>query len=166
MTYSTTHTSTNYWQPIHTAPKTENYDSILLGFAQDEEGYDLPSREGFWNCRLNRWVSALDPEDSNSAQPTHWQPLPESPKPSYKVHLTYFKAGGKYYCEGELMASSQLMPYQIGDVIRKRRASGDLPGLIKGHSLNHYTIHVNVPDHPSNVPFLIMAEIHLQGGKQ
>jgi hypothetical protein len=64
------------------------------------------------------------------------------------------------------MASSQLMPYQIGDVIRKRRASGDLPGLIKGHSLNHYTIHVNVPDHPSNVPFLIMAEIHLQGGKQ
>jgi len=159
MTYSTTMHSTNNWQPIHTAPKTKNYDSILLGFAPDEEEYTLPSREGFWNCRLNRWVSALDPEDSNSTQPIHWQPLPESPKSQYKVHLTYFKASGKYYDEGELMMSSQLMPYQIGDVIRKRRTNGVLPGLIQGHTLNHYTIHVDIPEHPSNVPFLIMSDV-------
>lgn len=156
--------STNNWQPIHTAPKSPDSNGkisvILLGFTNEH-----PSCEGFWSPRHNRWICSLD-ADKILPQPTHWQPLPEPPKLSYKVHLTYFKASGKYYDEGELMMSSQLRPYQIGDVIRKRRANGDLPGLIKGNNLNHYTIHVDIPEHPSNVPFLIMAEFHLQGEKQ
>lgn len=149
----------NNWQPIRTAPKIENCESILLGFAQDEEGYALPSREGFWNSRLNRWVSALDPEDINSVQPTHWQPLPESPKLFYTAKLTYFKSNGKYYDQADLRVSSNLMPYQVADVLERRRTNGTLPGLIEGHTLNHYTIHVDIPEHPSNVPFLIMADV-------
>lgn len=71
------------WQPIDTAPKTRDRSGlshmIILGFAADEEGYTLPSREGFWNHELGRWVSTLDPAYSQSAHPTHWKPLPDPP---------------------------------------------------------------------------------------
>jgi hypothetical protein len=66
------------WQPIESAPKSGQV-RIILGFAADEEGYTLPSREGYWNATLRRWVSTLDPSWAQSPIPTHWMPLPDPP---------------------------------------------------------------------------------------
>ena len=68
------------WQPIETAPMGE-YDTVILGFAPDEEGYSPVSREGMWNATLGRWSSVMDPGWKDSPQPTHWIPLPTAPKP-------------------------------------------------------------------------------------
>jgi len=71
------------WQDIATAPKELDLSgltqNIILGFAADEEGYTLPSREGCWSSTLNRWVSSIDPTWKGSSQPTHWMPLPAAP---------------------------------------------------------------------------------------
>ncbi len=71
------------WQPIETAPKMQGVDGltqrVLLGFAADEEGYALPSREGAWSMVLHRWTSTLDPMWAESPLPTHWMPLPPPP---------------------------------------------------------------------------------------
>lgn len=75
---------TNKWKPIETAPKkpdnTGITPTIILGFSPDEEGYSLPSREGFWNVTLNKWVVSIDPNWDGHGQPTHWQELPEPPQ--------------------------------------------------------------------------------------
>ena len=71
------------WQLIATAPKQTDDGMIvtlIFGFAPDEENYVLPSREGYWNATLKRWVSTLDPQWPYSAQPTHWKPLPAPPR--------------------------------------------------------------------------------------
>jgi len=52
---------------------------ILLGFAEDEEGYSLPTQEGFWNIFLNKWVVSIDPNFGCYGQPTHWRHLPAPP---------------------------------------------------------------------------------------
>jgi hypothetical protein len=74
---------TNEWQPIETAPKTPDASGItpmiLLGFAEDEEGYSLPTQEGFWNISLNKWVVSIDPNFGGYGQPTHWRHLPAPP---------------------------------------------------------------------------------------
>ncbi|MCC6970454.1 MAG: DUF551 domain-containing protein [Phycisphaerales bacterium] len=71
------------WQPIETAPMGPDEDGcavlILLGFAPDETGYALNTREGHWNSTLQRWSSTLDPDWTSSPQPTHWMPLPPAP---------------------------------------------------------------------------------------
>ena len=72
------------WQPIETASKepdkaTGLSQHVILGFAADEDGYTLSSREGFWNKALNRWSSSLDPGWTDSPQPTHWMPFPDPP---------------------------------------------------------------------------------------
>ena len=75
---------TDKWKPIETAPKkpdnTGITPTIILGFSPDEEGYSLPSREGFWNVTLNKWVVSIDPNWGGHGQPTHWQELPEFPQ--------------------------------------------------------------------------------------
>ena len=89
-------TAVSEWRPIETAPKNPEGDfsklgqPIILGFAKDEEGYDLSSREGYWRPALGPgengrsyaagWVSTLDPHVPQPyLQPTHWMPLPEPP---------------------------------------------------------------------------------------
>ena len=86
------------WRPIETAPKEPRDfgivlgEPIILGFAPDEEGYTLPSREGYWRPALPRgengrsysagWVSPRDPHvEPPYLQPTHWRPLPAAPPP-------------------------------------------------------------------------------------
>lgn len=72
------------WRPIETAPKDGDADSltesVLLGFAPDEEGFSPTAREGFWHTELQCWASALSPDWRDGPQPTHWQPLPEAPR--------------------------------------------------------------------------------------
>lgn len=78
-----TETSIGGWQPIEFAPKTPDSSGvtpyILLGFAPDEEGYSLPSHEGFWHIQLQKWVISMDPHWGGHGQPTHWQHLPGVP---------------------------------------------------------------------------------------
>jgi hypothetical protein len=71
------------WYPIETAPKTPDATGvtpmILLGFSPDEEGYSLPTSEGFWNISLNKWLISIDPHWGGHGQPTHWRSLPSPP---------------------------------------------------------------------------------------
>lgn len=72
------------WRPIETAPKADdNFElsqTIILGFAAEEEDYAPRSREGFWSHGLQRFSSSLDPMWDGSPQPTHWMPLPDPPE--------------------------------------------------------------------------------------
>jgi len=70
----------------------------------------------------------------------------------YKVKLTYFKEGGKYYSEGEY--ETQIEPlYEIFDEVREMHRRRQLPGLMVGHS--DFTTLIEVPDHPNDHPRLI-----------
>ena len=76
------------WQPIETAPREPDEQdltlTILLGFAPDEEGHTLATREGWWRQTGNPgWVTSIDPNVARPyIQPTHWMPLPTPPKES------------------------------------------------------------------------------------
>lgn len=81
------------WRPIESAPREPDQygltPTIILGFAPDEEGYSLPSHEGYWRPAVSTftpaekpgWVTCIDPNVPEPyAQPTHWRPLPAPPE--------------------------------------------------------------------------------------
>lgn len=71
------HEAMNEWQPIETAPKD---GSDLLLFVRTRHGRrETAVLPGFWMGPF--WVTFNhDGAISNSADPTHWMPLPEPPK--------------------------------------------------------------------------------------
>lgn len=72
-----------------------------------------------------------------------------------RVYLTYFKLGGKYYSSGEYFTERKLI-HEIFAEVREMANTSSLPGLIKGHS-SFFTF-VDVPDHPSNYPALVIPD--------
>lgn len=55
-----------------------------------------------------------------------------------KIKLTYFKASGKYYCDGEY-ETSQEYPFQIYEEVKSWN-NGKLPGLSTGKWEGHILI--------------------------
>lgn len=78
------------WQDISEAPKEDPGlpgwpDPIIMGFAPDEVGDTLPSREGHWRGPYKGipacWVTSIDPDVPYvPPQPTHFKPLPTIPE--------------------------------------------------------------------------------------
>jgi hypothetical protein len=60
------------------------------------------------------------------------------------IILTYFKASGKYYSQGQLEVSNADRPWEIYEHVRQLLQTRNLPGLIPGHS--NFTVHVHIPD--------------------
>lgn len=77
------------------------------------------------------------------------------------VHLTYFKATGKYYSEGEVKTdrpgNDDLVPaiHEIWDEIQDMQMKGQLPGLSSGSGKDFYIL-VQCPGHEHDHPRLIM----------
>lgn len=71
----------------------------------------------------------------------------------YKVLLTYFRASGKYYTEGEYETKKTGL-YEIWDEVENLKLLGTLPGLVEG--ANEFHISIDVPDHPHRHPHLIL----------
>ena len=71
------------WRPIETAPRGQ-YEQIIAGFAEDEEGYSPDSREMWFSEESQMWKLSSDPNWSDPPQPTHWQPLPTAPGASHE----------------------------------------------------------------------------------
>ena len=69
-----------------------------------------------------------------------------------KVNLIYFKQTGKFFSEGTYETEKEHL-FQIFTEVREKTHSGDLPGLIKGHS--EFLVSIDVPDHPHRHPHLI-----------
>lgn len=81
------------WRPIATAPNGWS-DTIIGGYAPDEENYSLPSREMFFSEQDKAWRLTSDPRFA-CHQPTHWKPLPEHPGGDTSRPA---KAEGDVYC--------------------------------------------------------------------
>ncbi len=64
----------NKWQPIETAPK----DDILLGYYPDSQETAACPLYQVCCWDLDKWIG--DTGVSEDFQPTHWMPLPGSPK--------------------------------------------------------------------------------------
>jgi hypothetical protein len=81
----------------------------------------------------------------------------KDPFVGYTVDLTYFKESGKYYSESSYVTSQKTMYYVIQEVKFKMKER-KLPGLVDG--AYGYTVCLNVPDHPENVPQLLLWSKH------
>ena len=79
-------------------------------------------------------------------------------RPDLFVRLTIFKHTGKYYCSSGYYHTDVLAPRmdEIHAEVRLFNKRGKLPGLIEGHD-SDWIILVEVPDHPSNRPKLIIG---------
>lgn len=80
------------WQPIETAPKTGR--TILLGYRNSHGNWRTLRGQWFskemieqdWEdgecCDEGWYETAVEPDEPNcwATNPTHWMPLPESPK--------------------------------------------------------------------------------------
>ena len=70
---------------------------------------------------------------------------------SWTVHLTYFKASGKYYSEGEYTSQKSDMGAIIVEA-RQMLANGTRPGLMDGPDT--WFVVIDVPNHPNDFPTL------------
>lgn len=68
----------------------------------------------------------------------------------YRVKLTYFKASGKYYSQGEYVTQRQHL-FEVWEEVREMQAH---PGLIG--RWGDGPIAVDVPGHPQEHPHLVM----------
>ena len=74
------------WQPIETAPKTDNDQFVLLSLSDGEES--RLTIIGWWCSAENGWHERALYETADGEtmklvgpwQPTHWMPCPEPPK--------------------------------------------------------------------------------------
>lgn len=87
------------WQPIETAPKDGTH---ILIYTVDHPGpvpaRDMPARvTAFWYAPYGEWhlVMAWGYEAENQVYgvPTHWQPLPDPPKPALTLDIEKAPAG-------------------------------------------------------------------------
>ena len=74
---------------------------------------------------------------------------------SYLVKLQYFKPGGKFYISAEFI-SNQIALHNIFYDIEQMAKKRILPGLRENHP--RYIVSVDVPDHPHNMPKLIITK--------
>lgn len=70
-----------------------------------------------------------------------------------KVTLRYFKPSGKYYAEGTLETSINIV-YQIFDEVRRMQCEGQLPGLLPGSGMG-YSIYVDCSEMQNGYPAMI-----------
>jgi hypothetical protein len=70
----------------------------------------------------------------------------------HKIKLSYFKASGKYYTDGEYETEHEHM-WEVFDEIKQMQAEGRLPGLVPG--CRAFTIFVDASAHPVGFPALI-----------
>jgi hypothetical protein len=70
---------------------------------------------------------------------------------TYRVHLTYFKKSGKYYCTGEYTSNKEQL-FEIWQEVRDMK--GEHPGLVGLHTDG--PIMVDIPSHPHSHPHLLM----------
>jgi hypothetical protein len=75
---------------------------------------------------------------------------------SITVKLTYFKRNGKFYDQGEFLASAHTPLYQIWENVRDMRSLGKLPGLVDGAG-QEFNILVEAPGHPHEHPHIVMT---------
>lgn len=71
----------------------------------------------------------------------------------YKVELTYFQPGGKYYSLGSYTSDCEHV-FEIHEEVRKLKNLNKLPGLIGGWE--GMVILIGVPEHPHNCPRLML----------
>lgn len=76
-----------------------------------------------------------------------------------KVLLTYYKPTGKYYSSAEYEYNNPIVgvldPLQnVLDEVKVMLETGNLPGLRVGST--KFLVGVDVPEHPSNHPMLVM----------
>ena len=71
------------------------------------------------------------------------------------VKLTYFKANGKFYDQGELHVDESLQLFEIWDHVRQLRSDGRLPGLVEGAG-KEFIISVDAPGHRHEHPHPLM----------
>lgn len=69
------------------------------------------------------------------------------------VNLDYFKPSGKWYSSGDYGTEKTAM-HEIFDEVQEMRDSGNLPGLVKGHS--KFIVSVHVQDDSISFPGLII----------
>lgn len=67
------------------------------------------------------------------------------------VNLTYFKPGGKYYCDGAFKVEGGTPLFKIWHQVHELKSARSLPG-INGAD---WTILIRVPDHPHDHPHII-----------
>lgn len=72
----------------------------------------------------------------------------------WEVHLTYFKASGKYYSKGKY-TSGKLYLFEIWEEVFEMLDRGSRPGLIDGK--NYFHVLIEVPEHPHSHPHLHIA---------
>ena len=73
-----------------------------------------------------------------------------------KVNLTYFKKTGKFYSSGNFLICADTPLHVIWDIVAHKSVDGNLPGLQFSPHAHDFIISVDVPDHKSNFPHLII----------
>ena len=76
--------------------------------------------------------------------------------PTFKVKLSYFKSGGKWYSDGEYRSTKWWL-HDIHNEVRDLQKTGNLPGLFRGGDHGEFVVLINVPGHPHDHQRLIMA---------
>lgn len=77
---------------------------------------------------------------------------------TFRVNLNYFRPDrGKYYSEGHYQSEFS-ETWKIWEEVQEMLDSGNLPGLVKGHSPESFIVHVSIPGHPHNVPQIIIPK--------
>ena len=71
------------------------------------------------------------------------------------VKLTYYKARGKFYGEGEFIIAKSMEISQIWDHVEEMRGLGYLPGLTAGAG-KEFIISIDAPGHRHENPRLLM----------
>ncbi|KLN95699.1 hypothetical protein [Moellerella wisconsensis] len=79
------------------------------------------------------------------------------------LKLTYFKASGKYYSEGELKVDKNLDWGVCLELVDFHFRGACLPGLNKGSS--GFIVHVTSEDHPKAFPAIITNSLKKVSGK-
>lgn len=77
---------------------------------------------------------------------------------TFRVNLNYFRPDrGKYYSEGHYQ-SKLSDTWKIWEEVQEMLDTGNLPGLMKGHSPESFIVYVEIPGHPLNVPQIIIPK--------
>ncbi len=68
------------WQPIETAPKEDGVLVLLHPSRCWSEDANSDCEVGYWDDDMQDWLSASGSSAEDYTGPTHWMPLPPSPK--------------------------------------------------------------------------------------
>ncbi len=77
---------------------------------------------------------------------------------TFRVNLNYFRPDrGKYYSEGHYQTELS-DTWKIWNEVQDMLDTGNLPGLVKGHSSESFIVLIDIPGHPHNVPQIIIPK--------